>query len=153
MKIYIRFDKNGKQIETGNHPEMPKGNNWKEAPTDFSWEKVYVLENETPRALTSVEKEAMNLELVKARKIMNIKLKAGQVINGISPEWKQRNLLAQATEALEAGNAIPAEVKALWDMTKAIRIFSNQLEQEVIDATTMEQVQSVAIESLESVTA
>jgi hypothetical protein len=153
MNIYIRFDKNGKQIETGNYPEMPEGNNWKEAPADFSWEKVYVLENETPKALTRAEKEAMNLELVKARKIMNVKLKAAQVINTVAPEWKQRNLLVQATEALEAGNAIPAEVKAVWDMTKAIRIFSNQLEQEVIDATTIEQVQSVAIESLESVAA
>ena len=71
-------------------------------------------------------------------KTIKIKAIAGEKINSIFPEWKQRNIIARSTELTEKkadGIALTQPeldeliiIKALWSRVKAIRVASDAIE-------------------------
>ena len=79
--------------------------------------------------------------------INTIKQEAGRRIVAIIPEWKQRNLTAQAAQLAEKGRAnwTVEELatwdagQAIWDQVAAIRATSDALEL-ALDAMTLEQM-------------
>jgi len=76
------------------------------------------------------------LEELKTSKTFSIKAEAGRRITQIIPEWKQRNLTAQASQLAEKGrfNWSTSEASswdagvALWEQVKIVRDKSNVLE-------------------------
>lgn len=84
------------------------------------------------QAVTAEQKAADQ----RANKIASIKSEAGRRIKALCPEWKQRNLTAQAAVLAKKGEAnwSTAEIAAwnagesLWAQIAAIRAASDQIE-------------------------
>ncbi|MCF7725787.1 hypothetical protein [Sulfitobacter sp. M22] len=75
-------------------------------------------------------------EAVRAKRASSIKAEAARRILEVCPEWKQRNLTAQAAILAEKGRANWTEAEAvawtageaIWSQISAIRTASNALE-------------------------
>lgn len=87
-----------------------------------------------PQAVIDAAKHAKTIDAVKAE--------AGRIIVEAVPEWKQRNLIARATElneilatggSLDAGQQSELDaIKACWAEIKAVRNYSDTLEADVL---------------------
>jgi hypothetical protein len=73
------------------------------------------------------------------RRIAAIKAKAGEIINSVAPDWKQRNMLARSIELVNLANdreytveeqAELDELNAFWSWVKLVRATSNAAETE-----------------------
>ena len=131
-----------------------------EAPTyDSSWQNI--------SGPTAVEDEEgwyaewiitdRPLEDVQTEKLKEIREEAGRRIIAIVPEYKQRNLLAEAMTLTATygprkdwGEDVPAPIVAKWEagaavwaQVKAIRDASDVAEEQIISATTPEEAANV----------
>ncbi len=87
--------------------------------------------------------EPQLLTEVQATLVDQIKGEAGARITAIVPEWKQRNLLAQAAQLLHKGRANWSDAErgawseghAVWERVDAIRAASDRAEAAVSDAS------------------
>lgn len=87
--------------------------------------------------------ETVPIGEVRGGLVARVKADAGARIVAIAPEWKQRNLTAQAVILAEKGRAnwTPGELaaweagEALWTRIAAIRAASDRIEQAIAAAT------------------
>lgn len=86
--------------------------------------------------LTREADDTRHLEKKISERYSQVKAIAYSKIVAIAPEWKQRNLIARAIEVVEInGSATPEEqaeleaMKVVWSRIKAIRAYSDFLEQ------------------------
>lgn len=80
-------------------------------------------------------------ETLKTRRIQEIKSKAGDLINGAFPDWKQRNMIAAGVELQDSWRlngvwtadeqALSDQLKASWGWVLQVRAHSNTLEAEI----------------------
>ena len=77
---------------------------------------------------TAVSKSQAELDAAEASRIAGIKAKAFQVIIALFPEWKQRNMIAQAVESVKDGLPVPQDCLDAWAWAKAVRTHSDELE-------------------------
>jgi hypothetical protein len=91
-----------------------------------------------------VPDEAETLEEKRARRIIEIKAKASQVILMSFPEWKQRNMTARAIELTHMSTLAPLtpayqdeldDLISKWQWVKSIRDASNVAEAAVMVST------------------
>ena len=94
---------------------------------------------------TSVEYSQWEQEYDTYLKIVEIKKKAGEVILTRLPEWKQRNLLSEASLILadttlspDAKESALSDYKAYLAWAKTVRMHSNYLETEVLKGNSVD---------------
>lgn len=95
--------------------------------------------------------ELNSLEVLREDRIVEVKTEAGKRIVALAgPGWKQRNLLARTAELIEekadGGTLSSSEaselnsMKAIWARVKAMRTASNNIEVEINNLSTREEI-------------
>lgn len=96
-----------------------------------------------------------DIEALRAARIAAIKRQAGRVIEAAYPSWKQRNLIARATELqnqrLDGATLTPEEqaeadaIQAAWGWIKEVRLASDTAETSIMAAADLAAVEAVAL--------
>jgi hypothetical protein len=165
MKIYIRFDENGRQIEVTTLAAKPAGNAWKKAPQDFDFAKRYRLSSagsveEIPEAemLSTKLDAAKTLALQELARLIDIA--RSKYVGKSATKRKSYELQEKAANAVIANveAALSAVIQPLATirnigiaaMAELILGKANVANQKIIDAEAIEDQYQTLIKNAEN---
>jgi hypothetical protein len=165
MKIYIRFDENGRQIEVTTLAAKPAGNEWKKAPQDFDFAKRYKLSSsgsveeihETELMSTKLD-TAKTLALQELSRLVDIA--RGKYVGESAAKRKCYELQEKAANAVVDGPnsglsrliQLLANVRniTVLEMAELVLEKANLANQKIIQAEAIEDEYQALIENAES---
>jgi len=137
---YLQFDESGGQRGFKLAKEPP-GDGWFVAPKDYIVGKICVLAEGKPKILSAKEVRAARLREARAALITQVKTQARQIIESFAPDWKQRNAMANALEAMASAQPVAPDFLSTWSYIKAIRARSDEIEAQILAADDPEAVE------------